>query len=133
MIKKNLLIPSVSGILMGGSALFLTVFSRIELLVYFFLVLASDRYGLSFYSYNSICSMLRITVDDYIEARNGLMKKDMVAFDGAFFQVLDLPQEPFPGENQKTKPAVKVEGEDWQTRSPLGTTSEIDHDRTSHQ
>ena len=53
---------------------FLTSLSRMELLVYFFLVLASDRYGLSFYSYDSICSMLRITVDDYIEARDGLIK-----------------------------------------------------------
>ena len=66
--------------------------------------------------------MLRITVDDYIEARNGLIKKDLVAFDGPLFQVLDLPQEPFLGENQKTKSAViqqlirqsfKVEGKDW--------------------
>ena len=101
---------------------FLTSLSRMELLVYFFLVLASDRYGLSFYSYDSICSMLRITVDDYIEARDGLIKKDLVAFDGSLFQVLDLPQEPFPGENHKTKPVViqqlirqsfKVEEENW--------------------
>jgi hypothetical protein len=101
---------------------FLTFLSRMELLVYFFLVLASDRYGLSLYSYDSTCSMLRITVDDYIEARDGLIKKDLAAFDGSLFHVLDLPQEPFPGENHKTKPAViqqlirqsfKVEGENW--------------------
>jgi hypothetical protein len=59
--------------------------------VYLFLVLASDRFGLSFYSYDRICSLLQITVDQYIEARNLLIEKDLIAFDGTLFQVLELP------------------------------------------
>ena len=31
-------------------------------------------------------------LDQYINARNGLMDKDLIAFDGTLFQVLDLPQ-----------------------------------------
>ncbi len=65
-----------------------------ELLLYFFLVLVSDRKGLSFYSYDKICSLLAVTVDEYILARDRLIEKDLLAFDGTFFQVLSLPPEP---------------------------------------
>ena len=73
---------------------FLASLTQTELLLYLFLVLVSDRYGLSFYSYDSICSLLQLSVDDYMEARDGLMEKDLIAFDGTLFQVLDLPQRP---------------------------------------
>jgi len=67
--------------------------SHEELLLYFFLVLAADRYGLSFYPYDKICSLLTIDIDAYILARNNLIDKDLLAFDGTFFQVLSLPAE----------------------------------------
>lgn len=73
---------------------FLQALSQKELLLYLFLVLASDRYGLSYYAYDTICSLLQFTVDDYIEARNSLLQKDLIAFDGTLFQVLDLPSKP---------------------------------------
>jgi len=62
-----------------------------ELLLYLFLIVAADRYGLSFYSCNSICSLLGFTVDQYLKARDGLTGKDLIAFDGTIFQVLSLP------------------------------------------
>jgi hypothetical protein len=65
--------------------------SQHELLLYFFLVLVSDRNGLSFYSYDKICSLLEMDIDDYLEARNQLIEKDLIAFDGRLFQVLSLP------------------------------------------
>ena len=71
-----------------------------ELLLYLFLVMVSDREGISYYSYDRICSSLRITVEDYIEARNALSKKDLIAFDGQFFQVLSLPQYGKKGSNE---------------------------------
>ena len=73
---------------------FLASLTQTELLLYLFLVLVSDRYGLSFYSYDSICSLLQLSVDVYMEARDGLMEKDLIAFDGIIFQVLELPQRP---------------------------------------
>ncbi|MFH1627255.1 MAG: hypothetical protein ABIE47_00845 [Pseudomonadota bacterium] len=73
---------------------FLSALSQKEMLLYFFLVLVSDRYGLSFYSYDVICSLLEMCVDEYIEARDGLIKRDLIAFDGTLYQVLDLPQSP---------------------------------------
>jgi hypothetical protein len=73
---------------------FLAYLSQRELLLYLFLVLVSDRHGLSYYAYDSICSLLQFSLDDYIEARDGLMEKDLIAFDGTLFQVLDLPSKP---------------------------------------
>ena len=71
---------------------FLAALDQHELLLYLFLILAADRYGLSFYSYNSICSLLGLTVDQYLKARDGLIEKDLIAFDGTIFQVLSLPK-----------------------------------------
>ena len=65
-----------------------------ELLLYVFLVLVADRNGLSYYSYDKICTLLRFTLDDYIVARNALIQKDLIAFDGHLFQVLSLPPTP---------------------------------------
>ena len=73
---------------------FLSSLTQKEILLYFFLILASDRYGLSFYSYDIICSYLGLSVDAYIEARDGLLEKDLIAFDGTLFQILDLPESP---------------------------------------
>lgn len=76
---------------------FLVTLNQEELLLYFFLTLVSDRHGLSFYSYDAICSLLQLSVDEYIEARNGLSKKDLICFDGTLFQVLELPSKPAQG------------------------------------
>jgi len=73
---------------------FLSALGQKELLLYFFLVLVSDHQGLSFYSYDAICSLLQLSAEDYIRARDGLMEKDLIAFDGTLFQVLDLPANP---------------------------------------
>jgi hypothetical protein len=68
--------------------------SQHELLLYVFLVLVADRQGLSYYSYDKLCTLLRFTLDDYLVARNALIEKDLIAFDGHLFQVLSLPQSP---------------------------------------
>ena len=70
---------------------FVAALHQHELLLYFFLILVADRHGLSYYGYDAICSYLELSLDEYIEARNGLVAKDMIAFDGTLFQVLELP------------------------------------------
>ncbi len=65
-----------------------------QLRLYLLLVLAADRNGLSFYHYDSICSLLEIPLEVYIRARNALIDKDLIAFDGTRFQVLSLPDKP---------------------------------------
>jgi hypothetical protein len=63
-----------------------------QLLLYLFLIIVADRNGLSYYSYDKICTLLRISVDEYILARNALIEQNLIAFDGYFFQVLSLPE-----------------------------------------
>jgi len=100
MIQKRPLIPQRVRAIRGSFAYiehrflrdgFFASLSHNELLLYFFLVLVSDRNGLSFYSYDKICSLLEMDIEDYLEARNHLIKKDLIAFDGRLFQVLSLP------------------------------------------
>ena len=71
---------------------FLASLDQKELLLYLFLILVSDRFGISFYSYDSICSLLQMRIDQYIKARDSLIEKDLIAFDGTLFQVLSLPK-----------------------------------------
>ena len=103
MIRKKVLNPHRLRHIDGGFSFtphrfltdgFLASLQQKELLLYLFLILVSDRYGLSYYSYDAICSLLQLTVEHYIEARDGLIKKDLIAFDGTVFQVLDLPSKP---------------------------------------
>ncbi len=71
---------------------FFQTLSHLEMVLYLFLVLVSNRDGMSYYAYDKICVLLKISVDDYIIARNALIEKDLIAFDGYLFQVLSLPE-----------------------------------------
>ncbi len=111
MIKKKVVNPNRIRRIDGGFSFiphrfltdgFLASLSQKELLLYLFLILASDRNGLSFYSYDAICTLLQLNLDQYVEARNSLIDKDLIAFDGTLFQVLDLP--PIPVEGLSLKP-----------------------------
>ncbi len=101
MIKKKILNPERIRCIDGGFSFiphrfllegFLSSLNQKEFLLYMFLVLASDRNGLSFYSYDIICTLLQFNLDEYITSRDSLMEKDLIAFDGTIFQVLSLPQ-----------------------------------------
>ena len=70
---------------------FVASMTRDELLLYFFLVLVGDRAGVSFYSYDKICTLLKIEVDTLLQARAGLLAQALLAFDGTRYQVLQLP------------------------------------------
>ena len=113
--KKKLLVPGRVRSIKGGfsyiphrffSGGFLASLNQQELLLYLLLIIVSDRNGISFYGYDLICSLLQFTVDDYIEARRGLMAKDLIAFDGSFFQVLELPSEPVRVSDATEDPAT---------------------------
>jgi hypothetical protein len=70
---------------------FIKTLTHQELLLYFFLVLAADKQGVSYYTADRICSCLKISLKQYMKARQSLIRKDLIAFDGLFFQVLSLP------------------------------------------
>jgi hypothetical protein len=103
MIRKKIINPDRIRAIKGGFSFiphrfvtdgFLSSLDPKQLLLYLFLVLVSDRYGLSYYAYDSICSLLQLTLEDYIQARDDLLKRDLIAFDGTLFQVLQLPAKP---------------------------------------
>ncbi|MBW2570347.1 MAG: hypothetical protein JRE47_13530 [Deltaproteobacteria bacterium] len=90
--------------------------SRNELLLYLFLILVADRNGVSYYSYDKIYSLLRISMDEYLNARNALIDKDLIAFDGYFFQVLSLPENPVNQPLRLLKSQQQMERYDPATR-----------------
>jgi hypothetical protein len=92
---------------------FFASLSHAERSLYFFLVLAGDRNGVSFYAYDRICDALELTPDEYLLVRNSLVDKDLIAFDGGRFQVLSLPPAP-------TVPARRplVTQEDFEDHDP---------------
>ena len=103
MIRKKIINPDRIRVIKGGFSFiphrfvtdgFLSSLNQKQLLLYLFLVLVSDRYGLSYYAYDSICSLLQLTLEDYVQARDDLLKRDLIAFDGTLFQVLQLPAKP---------------------------------------
>jgi hypothetical protein len=96
--------------------------SHHELLLYLFLLLVSDRKGLSYYCYDKICSLLQITVDEYILARDLLIEKDLIAFNGSLFQVLALPQKP-----RSSSPGALKTAKDMQTHDPATVHQLIAH------
>jgi hypothetical protein len=81
--------------------------NQAELLLYLFLIMASDRNGVSFYSYDAICTLLELSLDQYLSSLNSLIKKDLIAFDGTLFQVLCLPHK--PAEQPKTEHRLPVD------------------------
>jgi hypothetical protein len=92
---------------------FFTDLNHLELLFYFFLVLVSDRCGVSYYSFDKICGFLGVDIDAYIEARNALIDKDLIAFDGTIFQVLSLPDKP-----RLNNPVILKAQEDMERSDP---------------
>lgn len=102
-IEKHILVPDRVRKIDGSfsfiphkfvTAGFFSSLTRHELLIYFLLLIVGDRDGLSYYSQDRLCSMLKMTLDDFIYGRNGLIKKSLIAFDGFMFQVLSLPEKP---------------------------------------
>ncbi|MBM4318850.1 MAG: hypothetical protein FJ125_02575 [Deltaproteobacteria bacterium] len=92
---------------------FFATLSDGERSLYLFLVLASDRNGVSFYHFDRICSILQMPLETYVDTRNRLIHKDLIAYDGIRFQVLSLPARPV------TTPSDPLEtDEDFEDRDP---------------
>lgn len=97
--------------LLGG---FFAALNADELLLYFLLVLAGDREGVSFYQYDSLCALLSMSTERYLAARNALIQKALVAFDGTRFQVLELPSQP-PSPPRPLQSPDELESDDTAT------------------
>ena len=65
-----------------------------DLVLYFFLVLVGDKNGISYYSYDRMCELLKLSLDELISARDHLIDLSLIAFDNGRYQVLSLPGPP---------------------------------------
>ena len=107
--KKKVLVPEKVRKIEGGFSYiphrfiaegYLETLNQKELLLYLFLVLVSARNGLSYYSYDRICTTLEIDIEEYLSARDLLIRLELIAFDGTLFQVLELPAVPISCERR---------------------------------
>ena len=66
-------------------------------LLYFFLCLVADRYGVSFYGQKRLIGLLGLPEGEFARARTELCRFDLLAFDGRVYQVLSLPEDVYQG------------------------------------
>lgn len=68
--------------------------TRVEKLLYFVLIAVSNRDGVSFYSDERLGEILEIQhAHELTGARNELVARGLIAFEGRLYQVLDLPRD----------------------------------------
>jgi hypothetical protein len=97
---------------------FFASLGHVERSLYFFLVIAGDRDGVSFYGPDRICATLEISLDDYLAARNSLITKDLVAFDGARLQVKSFSgTSSMPASESWPSPTLSTPVAAWGARS----------------
>jgi len=66
--------------------------TRFEKLLYFVLVAVSNQDGVSFYSDARLAELLHTHFPlELVSARNQLVARDLIAYEGGIYQVLDLP------------------------------------------
>jgi hypothetical protein len=75
---------------------FLRDICTLEILLYLFLVAVSDRNGLSFYHDDRIASLLKTDLPALGKAREGLIRRSLIAYESPLYQVLSLPSKPIP-------------------------------------
>lgn len=91
---------------------FFAALSADELSLYVLLVLVGNRQGVSCWGYDALCALLRMPLERYLVARNALITKDLIAFDGQRFQVLALPSLP------PAPPSPLTSAEDFENHDP---------------
>jgi hypothetical protein len=76
--------------------------------LYLVLALAADRQGVSFYGDKRIARILACTQQELELARHALMARELVAYDGATYQLLPLPSDAAttPSASQYRDPAA---------------------------
>jgi len=86
---------------------FFSLLGHKELILYFFWVLVSDRFGMSFYGDKALTRHTGISPEILAEIRNGLISKSLIAFKPPFVQVLQLPAGPVINNPASTQHPVR--------------------------
>ena len=64
--------------------------SREATLLYFILCAVADKHGMSFYGDGTLAVMLRVPLSAFVQARDELLARDLIAHEVRFTQVLSL-------------------------------------------
>ena len=107
--------------------------TRLEKLFYFVLVAVSNQDGVSFYSDARLAELLEIRFPHELEgARKELMARDLIAYEGGIYQVLDLPAcSPRPGRGSSPSPPPRpysstASSQPMPSTSPREATSDFE-------
>ena len=65
--------------------------SRDAALLYLFLAAVADRHGVSFYGDATLATLLRTPLPSLVQARDELLRRDLIAHEVRWTQVLSLP------------------------------------------
>lgn len=111
-------------LLSGG---FLAAMAPTEMLLYFFLVLVGDKNGISFYAYDTICTLLKMDLQRLLWARDRLVERSLIACQDGRYQVLHLPDRPVqPGRLAATRPS-EGDPEKTEANEPRSLTTRGHH------
>jgi len=66
--------------------------SRDAVLLYLFLAAVSDRHGLSYYGDSAVSARLRLEKESVAEAREELLRHDLIAYRSPLYQLLSIPR-----------------------------------------
>ena len=64
--------------------------SREATLLYFILCAVADKHGMSFYADGTLAVMLHVPLSSFVQARDELLARDLIAHEMRFTQVLSL-------------------------------------------
>lgn len=88
---------------------FFTSLNHLELILYVFFVLVSDRLGMSFYGDETIMRLTDLSLDELHETRDMLVNKSLIEFEAPFVQVLKLPDKPILCQEETAdNPAIRI-------------------------
>jgi len=99
MIPKRVLVlnrvrqPSATGWPLGDRRFLrehMAYLSREATLLYFILCAVADKHGMSFYADGTLAVMLRVPLSAFVQARDELLARDLIAHEVRFTQVLSL-------------------------------------------
>ncbi len=99
-------------------------------LLYFLLCLVADRYGISFYGDYRLTVLLKLSGYEFRQARDELLKRDLLAYDGKVYQLLSLP--PRHQAQPVGVPACRVRDANRRTRTGRSSPPNREKEESEH-
>ena len=82
--------------------------SRDAVLLYLFLAAVSDRHGLSYYGDSAVSARLRLEKESVAEAREELLRHDLIAYQAPLYQLLSIPRSVLRSKHTRSLPVFTI-------------------------